>query len=311
MRTLIIGHKNPDTDSVVAAISYAELKEKIDPKNKYIPGIAGKVNNETKFVLKNFSVPTPKIIKDLSSYKGNIIIVDYNELSQAPKGIDEDKILEFIDHHRLGGMETASPVYVRIEPIGSTATIIAKIFEEKRIIPSKNIASLIISGIISDTLFLHEKTTTESDKIMLSKLNKICRIRNLESYASQMFEAKSDITGISASEIITEDYKEFHFGEKKIGIGVWETVKPESVLQEKEQLIKALKKLKNDTELNLVYFIVVDILGEKSEMIIIGKEEQKVAEKVFGGKTQGNILPLGKRISRKKEIVPPLEKFLV
>jgi len=310
MKILIIGHKNPDTDSVVAAISYAELKNKIDPKNKYIPGVTGEINNETKFVLDYFNFSAPKFTKDLSNSKDNIIIVDYNELSQAPEGIDKDKIVEFIDHHRLGGMETAAPVYVRIEPIGSTSTIIAKIFKEKGITPSKIIASLMISGIISDTLFLHEKTTTKSDKIVLSKLNKICRIRNLEDYASQMFEAKSDITGISASEIITEDYKEFNFGQKKIGIGVWETVKPESVLQEKEQLIKALKKLENDKKLSFIYFIVVDILHGESEMIIIGKEEQEVAEKVFGGKTQENILSLGKRMSRKKEIVPPLEKFL-
>jgi len=310
MKIIIIGHQNPDTDSVVAALAYTELKNKIDFTNEYISATAGSLNNETKFVLNYFKIPVPKLATDLKNWEGKIIILDHTEPSQLPPGVDTDKIIEILDHHRLGGLQTPNQILARIEPVGSTSTIVAKIFKEKKVIPSKETASLLISGIISDTLFLQSPTTTGDDRNVLKELNKIAQIANLEDYANQMFEAKSDITGVLLSEIATKDYKEFQFGQKKVGIGVWETVKPESVLRVKDQLIEELKRIKTKDNLDLIYFLVVDILKQKSSMIIVGEEENEVAEKVFGGKTKDYLLNMGNIVSRKKEIVPPLERFL-
>ena len=310
MEIVIIGHKNPDTDSALGAIAYTELKKQTDLQNKFIGAVAGEINNETKFILNYFNIPFPQIMNDLSNWNGRIILLDHTEISQSPLGLDEAKIDEFLDHHRLGGMQTPNQVYARIEPIGSTSTIIAKIFKEKEIIPTKEIAGLMISGIISDTLFLKSSTTTKDDKDIILWLNDFCKIENLEEYASKMFVAKSNLSGISISEIVTKDYKEFDFNNKKVGIGVWETVDPKTILNIKDKLVKELINLKIKEKLNLVYFLIVDILHQQGEMIIIGKEEQKVAEDVFNRITKNNILPMGNIVSRKKEVVPPLEEYL-
>jgi manganese-dependent inorganic pyrophosphatase len=310
MKVLIIGHKNPDTDSVASVISYAELKNKTDSKNQYIPAIAGEINNETKFVLDYFKIPVPKVMPELSKWKDKLIILDTTLLSQLPFGLNEEKIIEIIDHHRLAEMQTTYPFFGRMEPIGSTCSIVAKIFKEKKIILPVKIAGLIASGIISDTLFLRGPTTTVDDKTILSELNKVAKLKSLSEYASRMFGAKSDLSNVSMTEIVANDYKKFIFGKKKVGIAAIETVNPKSVIEVKNKIIEAVKKLKKKERLDLVYALVIDILNLKNDMLIIGEEEQRVAEKVFGGKTRENILSLGNRISRKKQIVPPLEKFL-
>lgn len=310
MEVLIIGHKNPDTDSVVAALAYAELKNQLDRENSYKAAACGALNNETKFILDYFKITPPLIIEDLSNWTGKIILLDHTEISQSPKGLNTDEIIEILDHHRLGGLQTTNQVFARIEPLGATSTIVAKIFKEKEILPDQKIAQLLIAGIISDTLFLQGPTTTKEDKDTLEKLNQIAQIDNLEDLANKMFEAKSDLSNMPISEVLTKDYKEFDFGTKKVGIGVCETVKPESVLKFKKELIEELKKLKEKDSLDLIYFMVTDILNKRSQMLILGEEEQAVAEKVFGGKTQDRFLDMGGIISRKKEVVPPLEKFL-
>jgi len=310
MEILIIGHKNPDTDSVVAALAYTQLKNQLDRENNYKAAACGTLNNETKFVLDYFKITPPLIIEDLSNWTGKIILLDHTEISQSPKGLNTDEIIEILDHHRLGGLQTANQVFARIEPLGATSTIVAKIFKEKEILPDQKTAQLLIAGIISDTLFLQGPTTTEEDKNTLEKLNQIAQIDNLEDLANKMFEAKSDLSNIPISEVLTKDYKEFDFGTKKVGIGVCETIKPESVLKFKKELIEELKRLKEKDSLDLIYFMVTDILNKRSQMIISGEEEQIVAEKVFGGETQDGLLDMGGIISRKKEVVPPLEKFL-
>lgn len=310
MEVLIIGHQNPDTDSVVAALAYAELKNKLDRENHYQAGVAGSLNNETKFVLRRFRMPALPLFKSLTHWKGKVIILDHTEPAQSPPGLEGDKIIEVLDHHRLGGLQTSQPLFVRVEPLGSTSTLVAKIFRENKLKPTKKVAGLLISGIISDTLYLQSPTTTDDDRKLLVWLNKIAGLGELKTYATSLFKAKSDITGIPLTTIITKDYKEFQFGSKKVGIGVWETVDPESILSNKEKITIALKRLKEKHRLDLLYFMVVDILKQKSEMIIIDTPEEEVARKVFGGEVVKNLLSLGGRVSRKKEIVPPLEKFL-
>lgn len=310
MKILIIGHKNPDTDSVVAALAYTQLKKELDKDNDYQAGAFGSLNKETKFILDYFKIDYPLVIQDLKDWQGGIILLDHTEPSQLPDGLNTDKIIEILDHHRLGGLQTANQIFARIEPVGATSTIVAKMFRENQIIPNQKVASLIIAGIISDTLFLQGPTTTEEDKKIIQELNQIAQIDNLEDLANRMFEAKSDLSDVPISEILTKDYKEFNFGSKKVGIGVCETIKPESVLKFKKELIEEMQKLKEKDGLDLIYFMVTDILNKKSQMIILGDEEQKVAEEVFGGVTNDSLLDMGNIISRKKEVVPPLEKFL-
>lgn len=303
MKKFIIGHEEPDTDSVVSAIGLAELKKSLG--ENYEPVIAEEVNKETGFVLKKFKITCPQKAKKT---KAEFILVDHNEPTQMSKVVEVQSITAIFDHHQLGGLETPNPIKVLIKPVGSTSTIITQMFREKNIKPSIKIASILLSGMISDTLNFNSPTTIQEDKNAAIFLNRIAKI-NIDKLAQEMFEAKSDLTGMSINKIIVADYKVFKVGSSKIGIGVYETVRPESAFKIKEKLIAGLNKLKDKNKLDLIYFVVVDVINHRSQMFIISKEEQKVAEKVFGGKTKESILSLGRRVSRKKEIVPPLEKF--
>lgn len=304
MKTYIIGHKNPDTDSVVSAIVLAELENSLG--KDYIAAVADKTNKETDFVLEKFGSKMPKPIPDT---KKEVILVDHNELSQMSEKVRAEEIIGILDHHKLGGLSTLGPISVRIKPVGATSTLIAELFKEKRVNPSKKIASLLIAGILSDTLNLTSPITTKTDQKIIDELNAIADL-NIYEFANQMFEAKSDLNGIPISEIVTKDYKEFKMGGMRVGAGVWETVSPKSVLEKKKEILEALRAKKDKEGLNLLFFGLVDILKKATYLFILGDEEKKVVEEVFKTKTKEEILELPGVVSRKKQIIPFLEKFL-
>ncbi|MFH0932158.1 MAG: DHH family phosphoesterase, partial [bacterium] len=184
---IIIGHKNPDTDSVVATLAYFNLKTKLGENVE--PAIAGPLNNETKFVLSYLNIEPPKLIESLEQKQ--VILLDHGDFSQTTAGIDSAEIVEVVDHHPVGGIKTESPILYRAEPVGSTCTVLVKFFQEKGQEIEKEIAGLLLAGIISDTLFLSSPTTTELDKKTLQDLAEIAEIEPKE-FAQKMFEAKSD-----------------------------------------------------------------------------------------------------------------------
>jgi len=302
----IIGHKNPDTDSIVSAITAVDYF-----KNVFnIPAEAfrsGKLNNETKFVLEAFRVKSPKLIS-LSDTQNAIALVDHNEIDQAFDELDFAKVNYVFDHHKLS-IQTEKPIFFRAEPLGSTASLIAKMFHEKNAKISKVTAGLLIAGILSDTLNMAGPTTTLEDKEIVNSLNKIAQV-NIQDFADRMFAAKSSLEGISVQEIITLDYKAFKIGKFKLGIGAWETTLPESVNEKKREIIKVLKAKKENEKLDYLFFMVVDILKQNSYLYIISENEKGLAEKIFKSKVENDLMFLKNIVSRKKQIVPPLIKEL-
>ncbi|PIZ01128.1 manganese-dependent inorganic pyrophosphatase [bacterium (Candidatus Howlettbacteria) CG_4_10_14_0_8_um_filter_40_9] len=304
MKTYIVGHKNPDTDSIVSAIALSELEKKLG--KDYLPARAGDLNRETEFVLKRFGFEIPEIIP---AGEKEVILVDHNEPSQIHENIKENEIKTIFDHHKLGGLSTNKAISIRVKPLGSTSTIIAKLFKDKNIEPSKEVAGILIAGIISDTLNFTSPTNRDVDRKMAEELNIIAGL-NLDEFGTEMFKAKSDISGIDTRELISMDYKIFDMKGKKVGIGVWETVLPEVILEREQEILKELEKKKQSDSVGLIYFAAVDIINYKSSLFVVGDEEKVVAEKAFGVKVENSLAELEGIVSRKSQIAPPIETAL-
>lgn len=303
----VCGHKKPDTDSILSAILYSKFLKSKGEKAEAIK--LGEINNETKFVLEKFSVDIPETKEELSK-NSEIILVDHNENVQSINNIDELIIDSIIDHHRFD-IRTEKPINIRAEKIGSTCSVLYKIFKEQNYEISKKEAGLLISGIISDTLYFRSPTSTDEDKKIMEKLNKIAEIKNLEKYSLEMFNAKSDLGDIEVEKIVKMDYKEFEFGGEKYGVGVIETTNPDYIFGRKEEIVEALNKIKKEEGLKGIMVSVIDILNEHNKTIVADEHEAEILRAVFQGEEiEHNVYSLGPILSRKKQIVPKLDEHL-
>lgn len=310
---IVIGHKNPDTDSIVAAFVFADfLKRAKKPilgfsGFKIKPARAGSLNKETEFVLNYFKQKASPFIKNIKDK--DVILVDHGSYEEAANGAKEARIVGVIDHHQLGGLKTVMPIFYRAEPIGSTSTILAKMFLENKLSFDKKTAGPLLAAILSDTLKLTSPTTTNEDKKIVKILAKISK-ENINKLSQKMFEAKSDIKDISPNELVSKDYKEYKDGGVNFGIGVWETIYPQEVKEKKEEILSALEKLKKKRKMKLMFFVLVDIFKKNTKLFLLGEKEKLIAEKIFKKKVKGNLLSLPGIVSRKKQILPPLINFL-
>ena len=297
----IIGHKNPDTDSIVSAMVMADYFNKLGQKAK--PARAGKINKETEFVLKLANAKPPSLVKSLSDKQ--VFLVDHNEFSQAGEGIERAEIIGAIDHHKLGGIKNDKPIYFRIEPLGSTSALIFKLFEENNFKLSRNQAFILLCAIISDTLKFNSPTTTNQDIEIAKELAGIC-IQNINNLADAMFKAKSEISGIKLQDLILLDYKKFNEQGTEFGIGVCETVMPETIIAKKQEILELLLQIKKQKKLGLIFFAVVDIIKQQTHLFIASEQEKIIAEKGFQKKTQESVMILPGIVSRKKQIAPAI-----
>jgi manganese-dependent inorganic pyrophosphatase len=182
------------------------------------------------------------------------------------------------------------------------------VFKEKGVTPEKNLAGALIAAILSDTLKFTSPTTTDEDKKAVEELNEVAGV-NVDELASEMFAAKSDISDVPTEELLGKDYKVFEMSGKKVGIGVWETVMPQTILERKAEILEKLAQKKTAEGLDLIYFSGVDILNGNSDLFVVSEGEKQVAEAVWGSEVSEGILPLAGVVSRKKQIVPPLENY--
>ena len=303
----VFGHKNPDTDSILSSIIRTDyLKSKwFDVKTLKLSAI----NNETKFLLYYIWLQEPETVEKLPE-NSNICLVDHNDFSQSADNIETLNIVQLIDHHNIWNFHTNKPLFIRTEPLCSTCSVMYKIFKENNYNIDKKIATCIIAWIISDSLFFRSPTTTEEDKQAVEQLNKIAQIDNIENFAVEMFNAKSDLGNISAMQIIKTDYKEFQVNNKKFGVWVLETTNPNYALNKEEELIQALKQLKQESSLDFIMFSIIDIFKEENITLVGTDEDVQILKKVFNiEKEENNRLYLGNVLSRKKQIVPNLTEF--
>ncbi|MDD6021944.1 MAG: putative manganese-dependent inorganic diphosphatase [Acutalibacteraceae bacterium] len=235
--------------------------------------------------------------------KRAVILVDHNEVSQAVDNIENADILEIIDHHRLGSIQTIEPVYFRNEPVGCTATIIWQIYKEKRYDIPKNIAGLLCSAILSDTLLFRSPTCTALDKAACEELSQIAGI-DCEKFAIEMFTAGSNLKQKTAEEIFYQDYKKFEFGEISFGVGQISSMNENELKEIKKKLTPMLEKVCKERELDMAFFMLTDILKERSELLCYGNDADEFVFEAFGRRTENGSIILDNVVSRKKQLIP-------
>lgn len=241
----------------------------------------------------------------LNADKKKIILVDHNERSQAVDGLENAEILEIIDHHRIGSLETMSPVYFRNQPLGCTATIIFQLFAEAGAQMPKDMAGLLCAAILSDTLMFRSPTCTIVDKMAAEALAKIAEIE-IEKFATEMFQAGSNLKNKSPEEIFYQDFKKFVIGDLNIGVGQINSLNAEELTDIKEKLVTYLDKAYKEHGITIIYFMLTNIITESTEVIYVGNGAESLLEEAFSKTAENNSVMLKGVVSRKKQFIPVL-----
>lgn len=242
----------------------------------------------------------------LNVHPKRVILVDHNEFDQTDDGMEQADILEIIDHHRIGNLETSSPAYFRNEPVGCTNTIVWTMMREQGLTPPKKIAGLMLSAILSDTLCFRSPTCTARDVNAAEALAKIAEVE-IESYANQMFEAGEDLTGRSAEEIFFEDFKVFTFGDLKFGVSQSTFMTGRNRKAAEELVRPYLGEAAANAGVEMVYYMATDTPSASTEMFWYGEEAEEYLKKAFHKEAEaGGYFSLPGVVSRKKQVIPPL-----
>ena len=303
-KVLIFGHKNPDTDSICSSL-VLEILNKKSGKNNVEARRLGNVNKETQYVLDYLGISAPELLESVAEGQ-EVCLVDHNEFNQSVEGIEKAKILSVTDHHRIANFETSEPLYYTAKPYGCTSTIL---FEEFKMLGheiEKKEAILMASSIISDTLLLKSPTTTDYDKKALEELGKIAEI-DIEKYGLEMLKAGTDLGDFSEEELVNLDAKSLDKDGHKFVIAQVNTVSIEDVLKRQEKLESAINAEIERNNLELFVLAITDILNSNSEIIALGAKADLV-EKAFGVKLENNTAFLEGVVSRKKQILPNIDK---
>lgn len=237
--------------------------------------------------------------------KKKIIMVDHNEANQAVNGIESADILEIIDHHRLGAVETISPVFFYNKPVGCTATIIYKMYVDAGVKIEPKIALLMCSAIISDTLIFRSPTCTEMDREAGKALAEIAGI-NIKEHAHEMFFAGSNISEKTAKELFTGDFKRFSIGDTTFGIGQVSCMDGEELDQVKKKVMTYMKEQYKSLGVNMLYFMLTDIIKTGTELLCVGDGAMELVERAFGVQGSDDVVYLPGVVSRKKQVVPEI-----
>ncbi|MDU0331626.1 MULTISPECIES: manganese-dependent inorganic pyrophosphatase [Paenibacillus] len=301
-KVLIFGHKNPDTDTICSAIAYADLKSKLGWNVE--PVRLGEVNGETAFALERFGFEAPRLVETVANEVKEVILVDHNERQQSASDIEQVRVVEVIDHHRIANFETSGPLYYRAEPVGCTATILNKMYKENGIAVPANIAGLMLSAIISDSLLFKSPTCTEQDVAAARELAEIAGV-NAEEYGLDMLKAGADLSDKTVEQLISLDAKEFDMGGAKVEIAQVNAVDVNDVLSRQAEIEAALNGIIANKGLDLFLFVVTDILNNDSVGLALGKAADAV-EQAYNVKLVDNKAVLKGVVSRKSQIVPVL-----
>lgn len=303
---LVYGHRNPDSDAICTAIAYANLWN-LTNKKEGIKAVAvriGDVNEETKYALNYFGVEAPEYVDNVSGRK--IIMVDHNERTQTADGFEEAKVLELIDHHRIMNFKTDEPLKARVEPFGCTSTIVCEMYQEKNITPSKKMAGMMLSAIVSDTLLFKSPTCTEHDVNACKYLADIAEV-DLRTYGMDLLKAGTNLSSKTEEQILNMDMKIFELEKGRFGIAQVNTVNEEELLTKKDKFVEKIDKMLVDLNLEGFMFAITNILTNDSIAVVRGNKVD-ILEKAFDKKATNDMFELPGVVSRKKQMVPPLTK---
>ncbi|MCD8200216.1 MAG: manganese-dependent inorganic pyrophosphatase [Coriobacteriaceae bacterium] len=265
----VVGHRNPDNDTIMAAYTYAHLKNLLDPDNEYVPARLGPLPAESEMLFQSYSLDgIPELIESLGA-DDKVILVDHNETAQAVEGYDEAEIVEIIDHHRIADISTAGPIFFLNMPLGSTASIITKLYEAEGIELEQGIAACLLSAVLTDTVILKSPTTTDEDKEIVDRLSKHIGVDPVE-FGMRIFKSRGGDDEVSTSDICLRDSKEFNFGGRKVWIAQYETVDLEGMKSRIPEISAEVASIQTDKGYDAALLLLTDIIVEGSQFIAAG-----------------------------------------
>ena len=301
-KILVIGHKNPDTDSICSSLAMANLQSKIRGE-EVISCRLGEINEETKYALNYFKVEAPKLIEKVDEGQ-EVILVDHNEFTQSVEGIEKAKILAVVDHHRINNFQTSEPLFYYAQPVGCTATVLFELYKSNDVEIEPQIAGLMLSAIISDTLLLKSPTTTDKDKKAVEELAKLANV-DFSKYGLEMLKAGTNLDKYTEEELINLDAKTMEKEGIKYIIAQVNTVSIPDVLKRKEKIEQEINKEITSKGLSLFVFVITDIVNSNSTAIVLGDRTDAISKTY---EIKDNLAQMPGVVSRKKQVLPLVEK---
>jgi len=299
---IVLGHQNPDCDSLCSAIGLASLFNKMG--KTATPALQGEPNPEALFLLEQSGLPQPEIRTEVAGEE--IFIVDYSDWGQGTADMKKATILGIVDHHKLGDITTSTPLECWIWPVGCSATIVYNMYKFNNQVPDAPVAKMMMGAIISDTVNFQGPTTTDIDKVAANELAEIAGVDDIEAFAAAQFEAKSDIASVPAAELILRDQKVFEMAGDKLAIGQLELTSLDTALAKKSDMLAEMGVLQAEKGYHSTIVLLTDINKLDTVAIIISEDEDKVA-KALNSAVVDHTFDLPGVVSRKKQIIPFLQ----
>jgi manganese-dependent inorganic pyrophosphatase len=304
MSVCVVGHSNPDTDSVTSAIAYANFLQATGTEAKACMQIsADNLNPESKLVLEKFGLAAPEEITDAAGK--DVALVDFSDVAQAPANIEDANIVAIVDHHKIGDIITSSPIFFYAKPVGCSATVLLEMYKTNNVELPKEIAGGMLCAILSDTVNFKSPTCTDADKAAVAELLQITGVTDQDGLFMEMLKAKSSVEGVPMKDLIFRDYKDFEMNGKKVGIGQIELATLDQVADIRDGLFKAVEEVKAEGR-HSVLFMLTDVVKEGTDLMVVS-DDPAIIEGAFSSKIEGQSMWVDGMMSRKKQVVPSLQ----
>lgn len=303
-KVLVFGHQNPDTDAIASSYAFAYLAKNAYKMDAEVVAL-GEPNEETAFALDYFGVTAPRVVESAKAEGvDTVILTDHNEFQQSLSDISDVTIFGVVDHHRVANFETANPLFMRVEPVGSASSIVYRMYKENNLEVPKEIAGLLLSGLISDTLLLKSPTTHMTDHKVAEELANLAGV-NLEEYGMSLLKAGTNLASKSEAELIDIDAKTFELNGNAVRVAQVNTVDIAEVLERQDAIEAAISDAIVKERYSDFVLMITDIVNSNSEILALGSNMDKV-EAAFNFKLENNHAFLPGAVSRKKQVVPQL-----
>lgn len=303
-KVLVFGHQNPDTDAIASSYAFAYIAKNAYKMAAEVVAL-GEPNEETTFALDYFGVTAPRVVESAKAEGvDTVILTDHNEFQQSLSDISDVTIFGVVDHHRVANFETANPLFMRVEPVGSASSIVYRMYKENNLEVPKEIAGLLLSGLISDTLLLKSPTTHMTDHKVAEELANLAGV-NLEEYGMSLLKAGTNLASKSEAELIDIDAKTFELNGNAVRVAQVNTVDIAEVLERQDAIETAISDAIVKEGYSDFVLMITDIVNSNSEILALGSNMDKV-EAAFNFKLENNHAFLPGAVSRKKQVVPQL-----
>jgi manganese-dependent inorganic pyrophosphatase len=304
MAICVVGHSNPDTDSVTSAIALATLLNAQGQEAKAcMQSTAADLNPESAMVLERFGLTAPEEVSDVAGK--DVALVDFSDIGQGPANLADANVVTIVDHHKVGDVTTNNPILFRAEPVGCTGTVLNKMFKDAGVAIPKEVAGGMLAAILSDTVNFKSPTCTEADKVAVAELKTVAGVEDTEALFMDMLKAKSSVDGVPAKDLLFRDYKDFDMKGNKVGVGQLELATIDQVAAIRDDLVKAMEEVKADGR-HSVLLMLTDVVKEGTDLVVLS-DDTALIEGAFNSKLEGGSMWIDGMMSRKKQTVPNLQ----